>query len=209
MPNKLIAGIEHLKKINNEIALYASSVTFCDENLNILYINQMDLKKNNLKSDFVRHSLAGCTMIFTKELKKLTQKIVLFCNDFVPSHDFIISSTAFTVGEVYIDSKSYILHRRHACSVTSKAKGIKERLKTECKVVFKQKNENYEMAKLLLSNSKIKNSVNSDDKRFLSRVLLSKKFFRERVRLILDTDFTCGIIICDLETKFKILIGNY
>ncbi len=209
MKNKLIVAAKHLNKIENAIALYASSVYFCDEKLNILYVNHMNLKKQSLKSDFIRHSLSGCTMVFTKRLKELAESMVIDKLYPIPSHDFILSSIAFCVGRVYIDPKSYIYHRRHTNSVTAKANGIIDRVKTEYRVIFKQKNENYVLAKLLLNSEKISVCLKNDDRKFLSHVLISKKNFYKRISLIFSRKFTCGILLCDIETKFKILIGNY
>ena len=205
LPSKLSRAIERLDKIDNEVKLYTSSLTFCDENLKELYINRMDKKRKTLKSDFIRHCYAGCTMVFSKKLRDIVSSFEF--DKIVPSHDFVISSVALSVGEVYVDSDSYILHRRSSNSVTSKGSGFIDRIKVECKVLHRNKYESSTMAKKLLTNNLICMNLAEENSKFLTAAASSK--IVDRFRLILDNQFTCGIFICDLESRYKILIGNY
>lgn len=129
----------------------------------------------------------------------------------VPSHDFVVSSAALLYGRVITDSNSYILHRRHKFSVTSKNTDILNRIQTEYNVVIKNKGENYLLAKMLLKHFKNNNMYMADNEniRFLKSVRRYKKTFRNTIRLLFYPNFSCGIKICDIETKFKILIRYY
>lgn len=205
LPSKLSMAIECLGKIDNEVKLYTSSLTFCDENLKELYINRMDKKRKTLKSDFIRHCYAGCTMVFSKKLRDIVSSFEF--DRIVPSHDFVVSSVALSVGEVYVDPASYILHRRSSNSVTSKGTGFIDRIKVERMVIHCNKYENSTMAKKLLTNDSVCRNLTGKNSKFLTAVASSK--IVDRFRLIFDNQFTCGILICDLESRYKILLGNY
>lgn len=63
--------------------------------------------------------------------------------------------------------------------------------------------------KLLYENPQERAKLAKIGKVFLSRVAHYHQNFREKVKLIFDKEFTCGIAICDLETRLKVLINRY
>lgn len=209
MPDKCIHGVRKIQAYKNECVLYASSVYICNENLEVIYINDMTSTYTTLKSDFVRHRIPGCTMIFSDELRKKAAIITKKMPRNVPSHDFVISAMANAFGKIYLDEKSYILHRRLKTSITSKEKGIRNRIQTEIMLIWKYKYESTRMALLLIKGNGRYWKLSKEQIDFIELVLKQRKTFRARLKLILDNQFTCGIKICDFETYFKILIGNF
>lgn len=203
---KLYVGIE---KLQDGYELYVSSIENVDENLNYISINDFTNGIQSLKSDFIRHRFSGCTMIFTTKVRKSACNVMKNKeeNQKMPSHDFIISSVSYLLGNVYVDKNTYILHRRIADSLTSRGKGLINRIRIEYKVVFKDKYECSTMAKMLLK-SKF-NIIKEDDRVFLMNVKACDKGIKNKLKLIKFSNFSTGIKICDIETKFKILIGNY
>lgn len=203
---KTIRGIE---KIQQGYELYVCSVENVDDNLKHISLNDITTGVQSLKSDFIRHRFAGCTMLFTNKVRKVAYDVVVNkkeCEN-MPSHDFIVSTVAYLLGNVYVDGESYILHRRTGESLTSRGKGLMNRIRTEGKVVFKGENECISLASMLLRCKYI--VFKESDKAFLLKIQKYKSSFYNKFKLIIDNNFTNGIKICDIETKFKILIGNY
>ena len=133
-------GMVIFKKISScKASLYVSAITICNENLLPIYTNQYNERFNTLKSDFIRHRYAGCTMVFEKNLAEIAEKLLVVNSEHLSSHDFALTCLAFLMGEVVVDENSYILHRRLESSITAKEKGVINRLKTEFRVMFKHK----------------------------------------------------------------------
>lgn len=209
LPEKCFKAVSVLCEKQNDIAMYVSAVKICDENCKELYTNDFSKRNQSLKSIFVRYSYSGCVMVFTKQLKEMAQRLSSSIpnNYMIPSHDFLVSTLAFYYGKCYIDPKSYILHRRWEQSVTPGGKGLLNRIKSELKFIFKKKYENYYMAKLL--NTLETPHLEDENKKFIDTVIQQRTSFIQRFKLIGDKKFRCGIKICDIETRFKILFGNY
>lgn len=198
-----------VEKLQQGYELYVCSVENVDENLKHISLNDFTSGVQSLKSDFIRHRFSGCTMMFTNKVRKMAYDVVvnkMGCEN-MPSHDFIVSTVAYLLGNVYVDSNSYILHRRIGDSLTSRGKGLSNRIRTEYKVVFKDKNECSTMAFMLLRSKYI--VFKESDKKFLLKIQKYKESFNDKIKLITEKDFTNGIKICDIETKFKILIEKY
>lgn len=213
LSEKCFMASKKLEECKDEFKLYVSAVKNCDAELNLISVNQFNKNANSLKSDFARHRFPGCVMAFNSTIKDTALKMI---NNYgsilrMPSHDFIISSIAYLYGIVIVDDNSYILHRRHSLSVTSKNKGIFSRIKTEYNIVIKNKDENYLLAKMLFKDIKNsnRNKVSNEDIRFLKCVIGYKRTLKNTFRLIFYSGFSCGIKVCDAETRFKILIRYY
>lgn len=209
LQKKCSTAAEMINQHKDSIAMYVSSVKICDENCKELYTNDFSTRTQSLKGIFIRYSYSGCVMMFTKKLKELAQKVSsrIPSGFKIPSHDFLISTLAFCYGTVIVDSNSYILHRRWENSVTPGGKGILNRIKSELKFIFKSKLDNYFMARIIEINNKT--SLSEENAKFIESVILQHKSIKERIKLINDKKFNCGIKICDLETRVKILFGNY
>lgn len=210
LPEKCCMAVKKLEKCSNPVKLYVCAIKNCDAELNLLSVNHFNKSRISLKSDFARHRFPGCAMVFSPALKKLVINVANGYNA-VPSHDFIVSSTAALYGSVIIDDKSYILHRRTNLSLTSKNKWGLSRIRAEYNVVIKNKGENYLLAKMLFKHLKNNNIqvASHENIMFLKSVLRYKANFKNTIKLAFYPDFSCGINICDLETKFKILIRYY
>jgi len=198
-----------VEKLQQGYELYVCSVENVDENLKHISLNDFTNGGRSLKSDFIRHRFSGCTMMFTDKVRKTAYDVAINKMKYenMPSHDFIVSTVSYLLGNVYVDENSYILHRRIGDSLTSRGKGLLNRIRTEYKVVFQDKNECFTMAEMLLRNKSI--DFQKSDKAFLLKIKNYKNSFGDKYKLITEKDFTNGIKVCDIETKFKILIGKY
>ena len=209
LKDKCIRGVEALRKIGSEIALYATGVTLTDKNLNIIGKTDSWNMPLTIESYFTRQRLAGCTYIFTNAVLKLARQYsnLKLPNDQMPDHDFVVGSIAFACGKVYLDKENRIYHRRHSGSVTSGGMGAVKRIQVEYKLVFRRPHVQSTMAKLLLS--KCKNNMDDKIVRFLETVARCNDSLKTKITLIRYPGMTTGIKMCDFETKIKIISGNY
>ncbi len=207
--DKCIRAIKSIGSQSTTPALYCCSPTICDENLQNQKVNDLSGGYNGLEGYWTRSRLPGCCMVFNNELYKMATKIAL--DDLsVVAHDTAIVSIAYAFGSVYIDSNSYMLHRRLNTSVTTGGKGFLSRFKTEYRIIFKSKDYYLTLAKFLndyANKNKCKVKEEYDD--FISTILDYKKSIKNRAKLLFNKKMRSGSYIADIEIKARILIGNY
>lgn len=209
-PYKCINGIAKLKKINDDISLYLSSLTITDENLNTLFFMDYSKAINSIESYFVRQRYAGCTYIFTPKLKNIVRRLCDLFNTSsnMPDHDFIVAACGYACGSVYIDNNpNLIKHRRLLTSVTSGGNGLVKRIQVEYNLVFNRYKIQSNMARFLLQKCKL--WIKQDNLEFLYSVANYDKKRVNKIKLLRNKDFTSGMWLCDIETKFKIMVSKY
>ena len=209
MSEKLDRATTVLSLMCSKVKLYASNIAIMDEQLNQIGFNNVATMPRTIESYFTRSRLAGCTFVFSDELKRYAQNFadIDFSPEMMPDHDFVVGACAFTLGEVFIDDKSYIYHIRHDNSVTSGGNGILKRIKVEYQIVFKRKSVRYNVARLLLKE--FSNEIPLGNKMFLEQIEQDKDNLKNRYRLLMNSKMKSGLPICDIEQKFKILVGSY
>lgn len=207
---KLHKAIEKIESRNeNEPILYASGLLLTDENLQNQLLKSINESRTNLKANFLRGTLAGCTFVFND---LLAGKVKMICTDHLPeqsmpSHDFLVSSLAFSVGEVIVDNQSYILHRRHATSWGADGHMWLKRLKVECHNMFYRKNVASLVAKAILSL--FSDELKTENRDFLESVAHNTDSIKSKWKLICYQGFSVKNLLLDAETYLKILIGRY
>ncbi|MCM1262991.1 MAG: glycosyltransferase [Butyrivibrio sp.] len=206
---KLYNAITALENINDPIKLYTSSVKLVNQDLNSIGFNNISNMPNKLEALFTRGRLAGCTFVFSLEVLRLTIELarVNYENNQMPSHDFLVAALAFSCGTVYMDQNSYIKHIRYKDSVTCGKNGLLKRIKGEIYGIFFYKNICLHMAQMLMEYNIP--YLHSELIPYLESVVNYKKTIKNRVNLLKNSEMTCGIKVCDWETKFKILIGTF
>ena len=209
LPEKCIAAIRKLRKVNNPIALYASGVIKTDEQLNVIGKTDSATMPPTLESYFARQRLAGCTYVFTEKLRDISSKFtgMDYPSYQMPDHDFVIGSCGFACGAVVLDHNQYIYHRRLDSSVTSGGAGILKRIKVEYRLTFKRRNVQSTMAKELLT--KCGDIISDEGRDFLSTVSGYGKDKKLKRQLLSNKKFTTEIKTCDMETRLKVFLGNY
>ena len=209
MPNKICVAVEQLEQESNVMKLYTSNLIIVDENLNYKGKTKFSKSYSSLKSDFSRHRFAGCTYVFSHQLKEFAERINTFnlTKEEYPDHDFFLSACAYSCGEVILDENAYIYHVRLYSSVTSGGNGILKRIRVEYKTFFFKKNHKYFMACLVLE--KYKSEISPESISFLETVRCYRNSLKDKFRLIFQKDFTCGIKICDIKRDLMILMSNY
>ena len=207
--SKLSVAVNFLEIEENSVKLYTSNLILVDENLNIIGKTGFKKQYSSLKSDFSRHRFAGCTYVFSRQLKDLANIIntVTIPISEYPDHDFFLSACAYSCGVVILDEDSYIKHVRLSSSVTSGGNGYIKRFKVEYNAVFHKKNKKHFVAHFLLEHYNA--YMNEEAKEFLEKVKTYKDSLRNKISLINDSGFTSGIKVCDLERDVKIILSNY
>lgn len=205
---KCINAIDKLKS-NIGVKLYASAQIITDEKLNQKRIKQFSHMGGNIESHFTRHSLPGCTYLFTDDIKAASMMIDFDClNEAqMPSHDFIVLACALALGYIYIDDAPSMLYRRIGESQTPSGGGLNIRIKHEWKVLFGYKNKCSTLAREIIENFE----PLIDDRKlfFLKRVSQSKSSLAARWWLLRNKKMDCGILLGNMETKLKIILGTY
>jgi len=208
-PDKLSRAVEMLEKEHSELKLYASALNVVNQNLEPMYVNEFSGIRINYGSALSRQRLAGCTMVFNKELLKLYKKFritpemgTLF------SHDAAVYYICLACGgSVVFDKKSYINFRRHEGTVTEHGKGFFKRVSSVLDIFGKHKNRRYNQVKYI---EKVYSSYLTEDTAGLSKEIIEyKKSFRNTVRLMKDKRIRCGIRSVDTVNKIAILFHCY
>lgn len=208
LPGKLRRATDCLQSLSNPAALYASGLQITDEALNVKSVKDISGRRTTLGSYFTRGTLAGCTFVFTEALRRLALRIRWDRATASPvDHDFLVACCGFACGQVYLDKEALILHRRHRATVTSGGSGLWKRIRVEWKIVFHRKNVQYQMAQQLLACCG--EALSPGNTQFLKQVAAYKDGVRQRAALLFSKELHCGIRVADLETKCKILLGNF
>ena len=210
-PTKVITGIKKIREKGGNIpVLYASSVVFTDENLNEIGRSNLSNMPITIESYFTRSRIPGCSFVFNEQLMNIVKRFSFLniSSRSMPDHDTLIGGCALLCGELIVDNTPLILHRRHELSVTNGATGIKKRIRSEMDLVFKRGDVRYGLAKLYLEYID-KREMKPAERKFLVEISNYKSSLRNQLRLLGNRKMTSKMMICDLETKFKILIRNF
>lgn len=209
LPEKCIVAIKKLRTLDNPVALYGSGVIKTDEKLNVIGKTDSATMPLTLESYFARQRLAGCTYVFTEKLREISSKFIdmNYPNYQMPDHDFVVGSCGFACGAVVLDHNQYIYHRRLDSSVTSGGAGIIKRIKVEYGLTFKRRNVQSTMARELLA--RCGEMIPNEKRNFLSTVSGYGTDKELKHQLLSNEKFTTEIKMCDMETRLKVLLGNY
>lgn len=193
----------------DDICLYASGDIITDENLNIIGKHEVSDMPVNIQSFFSRARLAGCTYVFTAPCMELAKRFtgIKYMKREVPDHDFVLGSIALGCGKMILDDNAYIYHRRTNVSATSGGNGIMQRIKVEANLVFGRRGVQSRMAAELLD--RCDGELLKEAKSFLTEVADYKTAKKGKLRLLNNKMMKSGVPIGDIETKVKIILGNY
>lgn len=202
-PDKLISGIERLKKENlNQPLLYCSSLQRVNEDLEPLNIQSYPKLKLSIYSQLVRERLAGCTFVFNKTLRDMlygSSKL-----DLEYSHDSWTVLTCWaTGGKVVFDDTPHILFRRYGTNTSVDGGGLKKRIKHELRYFGKCRNQRFKAVKQLLNFRADK--IEADNKLILESIRDYKKNIKSTFFLAFNMKLDCGIKISNFITRIVIL----
>lgn len=200
LPEKLSKAIIALTETG--AGCYASSVAVVDENLEPLSTNSFKCFVYSLPSEFIRHRLAGHTMVWNTSFHEyMRQTGLLPCW----SHDQYVVICALLFGSsLYLDLTSYVLHRRITTSVTPGGSGLLKRLKHEKEIILDTSGSMHraKLAEAILRLNDV--SINEIDRCFLNDCV-----HRNAIAVIHNANFRCGLVAGDIEARISVLFGRF
>lgn len=208
---KLENAIKLLEK-NPDSWLYASALKITDENLNVLSVKRTTDLKQSLGSFFVRTRLAGCTMVFTRELKQIAEKYANLDvgREMAPDHDGLLCMLSLLYNRnIILDPEAYILHRRHEGTETSGGRGLTNRIQVELKRILHRTNSYKYVATLLLNETILQSEEGKENRKLLNEIANYDKTEKTVVKLCLNQKITCGIKAADILIRCKMLLRKY
>lgn len=205
-PCKLYAAVKLIKDVN--IALYVSNLTICNPQLDIIGRTTFTPKYSSIYSEFVRHRYAGCTYVFDVKLKQIVSAFsdLTLPSEKMPSHDALISRCAYACGTVVLDVNSYIKHIRYEHSITTHSNSIIERIKIEWKGLVRS-SMTYATVRIILDC--IPEYITNESLCFFRQIMSYRQSFSAWMSLLFNPKMTCGIFLCDILCRLKILIRTY
>ena len=202
LPEKTIKAIECIDDGGDSPALYASSVEIVDENLEHLGRNDFPNFRYSIGSELVRHRLAGHTMLWNDALQRT---IRVFGPLSCWSHDQHLVIANYLAGaDLHLDSASYVLHRRLADSLTPGGGSISKRLRHEMSGILNSKGliQRKHLASDILALSTAR--LSEADRRFLEECASD-----DRLSLLFDPAFDCGLALGNAGAKLSVLLGRF
>lgn len=189
--------------------LFASGLNVVDANLNSMYNNCFPKLRISFGSALSRQRLAGCTMVFNKELYELCLLLDMDkLENSLISHDGAVYYICLLCGgKVSFDKNSLIKFRRHEGTVTEHGKGIMQRIYSITNIFGDTKNTRLKQAQSLYKI--YKDYIPSDTKDFIENVIGYKKNVFRRFRLLCDNRIRCDLISIDIIYAFAVLLGCY
>ena len=193
---------------NNKNVLYTSNLNIVNSDLKELGKTNFSPLHSSIYSEFTRHRFAGCTYVFDQYLMDIVLQFssLNLPNGIMPGHDALIGRCAYACGTVLLDENSYIKHIRYATSVTAGGNGFIKRIKTEWKNITTQSITSH-TASLILNT--IPEHINPEYIGFLNKVATYKNSFFAWVKLLFNRQLKCGIFVCDIACKLKILFRTF
>jgi len=207
--NKLLKAIEALEKENIRPALYASALKVVDQNLNFMYDNTFDKLNITYGSAISRQRLAGCTMVFNKDLFRLCQFFSMTdeLNNLF-SHDGAVYFICLACGgKVLFDRNSYIRFRRHEGTVTEHGKGLLKRMQSVFNIFSELKNSRFFQVSVLYKI--YENYMPKEEKELSMKVIHYRDSVANTICLAFDKRLESGLKSVDLINKVAILMRCY
>lgn len=206
-PEKLFQGCISIKKSKEKIPMvYYSNLNVSDENLNVYRTTKLHTRKKSLASLVMRRSIAGCTMIFNKQMWEKIASVNITDDMLKRGHDSFILSLCYSIkGSVICDSSAYIKYRQHTSNTSGSSNGVYQRIKKESKNLLNKKGTEPAIAKSILENWG--NSIGEEEKRQLKLIKNSGKSIRARLIIFCSNKFSTGNLLLTILGKIKALFG--
>lgn len=203
LDEKLISAVEMIKE-SEKPALYCSNQFLYKngQNEGLRFTDEPDL---SLLGHVSNNDIYGCTMVFDYSIGKKVVESPIPSKSYLDSrcHDSWVFIVSLIFGNVFYDSRSYILYRIHESNTV----GIKERtLSQRVRRFFKGdiRNIRQECAKLILD---VFPTVDFPDRCYVEKIAYYKKSFRNRISLMLNTNKCKGRRERKFDYILKVIMG--
>ena len=210
--DKLISAINMLG--SDTYNVYASYMSMIDEHENYLGIKKFENFKCSIGSVLSRNRLAGCTMVFNKNLKEKIDLIlprIIEYNTFNYGHDgWILICAILCGGMVVLDKKPYILYRRHTEAVTSSYGGVRKRISRELKNFWNKEYRRIRISKFFLDlYNKNDYDIMDYNKNVLMQIYNYKNSLKIKRQLFFGKSINTNVLIVDIKNKIAVLFNRY
>lgn len=153
LENKVSEAVRCIEAVEDKTVplLYVSALTRVNEKLEFLSLQDFPNLKLNLKGEFTRHRLAGCTFVFNQYLLDLMLKFNENLMNLV-AHDELMTIVciAHSKGRVLFDPRSFILFRRHGNNSSLDNASFIDKIKKDIRYYFTGKSNKSEVARVVL-----------------------------------------------------------
>ena len=207
--NKLLNAVRAIENQDNKVALYTTGLHVVDENLNFMYDNTFKNIRISYGSALSRQRLAGCTMVFTKELTDYCKKfrITEEMGNTI-SHDAAVYYICLLVGgKVIFTPESDINFRRHQSTVTEHGKGFGKRVGSVLNIFSKNSQRRFLQNKYLYEV--FEKDICGEVRPLAEKILTYKDSFGKTLSFAFDKRKRCGLFSVDFIDFFAILTRNY
>lgn len=189
-------------------ALYCSDYTAVDADLRALNVDNRKIIPSFHNSIF-KNYCTGCTCVINNELRSIilerwpknkSEKIIM--------HDWWLLLSAYCVGDVVFDNRSFILYRQHGGNVIGAGDhGFFANSKRFLKNVLAGNADRRGMIEVLLSA--YEDLIPVDDYNFISLCIKRNKNIQDSLSIIFTKNFTYASVLEKLAVKFLILTNRF
>ena len=206
-PDKVISAIKLLG--NRKYDLYASNLLLVDEELNAIGIKDFSNFRATIGSVMSRNRLAGCSMVFHRELAEYIHNkitLILGFNSIKYGHDgYVLLFALLKGGKVIIDKKPHILFRRHSSNTSCSRSALSKRIKAEYRIFINKENRRVKISEFLLSLDE----YDTESEEILKEIAYYKKTIKYRLKLFCGTKLKTNVFAVDIKNKFALMVGKY
>lgn len=204
LEDKLYSGIKEICSSGNQPALYACQTQMTDQYLEKIPTSQLH-PRCTFGESLVYAFASGCTMVFNHALRTV---ITAYQPAFIDMHDWwIVSIAAAMKAHIVFDHSAHILYRQHSRNVKglndSKLKEWKQRIG---RLMHKQQIRYHSALELYKGYYAL---LPQESKELIDLFIISKKSFKHRLRLLMDSRYKCGDKKTWVLFKLSVLLNTY
>ena len=210
-PEKLSVATSAIKNVEalrgrNVPVMWHSSLSFTDENMNVLFVKRMDKTICTLESCLTRLQGAGLAMVFNARVRELVGRVDAI-GYYHTSHDLMAMEVTYAFGGTVIFSQeTYVLYRQHSNNVMHTPVTFFAQFKREIRRFRNIKGEIANHANGLLKT--FGNELTPSVRKTLTIVAEHKHNFLYRMIIVFSPKFRTGDIRRTLIGKIRALLGK-
>lgn len=204
MPTKMYEAVQAIKTLPKGVRLYCSNQTIYRDG-SVLGVVRPQTICQTMMGAMLRNYATGCTILFNKELLQI---IARGYPPIVMAHDYWCYILANLCGSVYIDSRSFILYRQHSSnSIGARPSFVatwKRRLQSIKKLLGDRNREI--LARFILDE--YEENMSEEGKNTVKKIAQYRKSLSNRIKLLIDKEYTYDLFWNDIWLKFRIIFGR-
>jgi rhamnosyltransferase len=204
LEDKLNSGIKAICSHDSQPAIYACQTQMTNQSLEKIPTPPLH-PCCTFGESLVYAYASGCTMVFNNALRTI---ITSYQPSFIDMHDWWIISIATAMkAHVVFDHNAHILYRQHSRNVKglndTKFKEWKQRIQ---RLLHKQQIRYHSALELYKGYYTL---FPQESKDLIDLFIMSKKSFKHRLRLLMDSRYKCGDKKTWVLFKLSVLLNTY